>query len=77
MGIPEIRAAKKLGSVAGAHRHPGRMKQLMTLLERLASWRHRNADGRTVGVGTVRKVAGGRQAFIDVLAVHALWLAAV
>ena len=41
------------------------MKKLTTVLDRLAFWRHRNAEGRTVGVGTVRKVAGGRQVFIE------------
>ncbi|WP_090607700.1 hypothetical protein [Mycobacterium lentiflavum] len=45
------------------------MKKLMTLLYRVAFWRHGNAEGRTVGVGTVRKVAGERQVFIEVVAV--------
>jgi hypothetical protein len=45
------------------------MKTLMALLDRFAFWRHRNAKGRTVGVGTVREVAVVRQVFIEVVAV--------
>lgn len=45
------------------------MKKLMTVLARFAFWRRGDAVGRTVGVGTVRKVAGERQVFIEVVAV--------
>jgi hypothetical protein len=48
------------------------MNKLRTLLagvERLTFWRRPNAEGRTVGVGIVRKVAGQRQVFIEVVAV--------
>jgi hypothetical protein len=48
------------------------MNKLRTLLagvERFAFWRRPNAEGRTVGVGTVRRVAGQRQVFIEVVAV--------
>jgi hypothetical protein len=45
------------------------MKKLITLLGRIAFWRRRGAEGRTVGVGTVRRVVGQRQVFIEVVAV--------
>ena len=45
------------------------MKKLITLLGRLVFWRRSGAEGRTVGVGTVRRVAGRRQVFIEVVAV--------
>jgi hypothetical protein len=48
------------------------MKKLMTALAgvgRLAFRGRRYDEGRTVGVGTVREVAGQRQVFIEVVAV--------
>ncbi len=48
------------------------MNKLRTLLadvRRLAFWRRPNTEGRTVGVGTVRDVAGQRQVFVEVVAV--------
>jgi hypothetical protein len=48
------------------------MKKLMTLLPglwRLVFWRRPNGGERAVGVGTVRRVAGERQVFIEVVAV--------
>ncbi len=45
------------------------MKKLITLLGRLVFGRRSGAEGRTVGVGTVRRVAGRRQVFIEVVAV--------
>lgn len=45
------------------------MDKLMSVLGRLTFWRRPNAEGRTVGVGTVRDVAGERQVFIEVVAV--------
>jgi hypothetical protein len=45
------------------------MKKLITLRGRLVFWRRPGAEGRTVGVGTVRRVAGQRQVFIEVVAV--------
>ncbi|ORX05339.1 hypothetical protein AWC29_10790 [Mycobacterium triplex] len=61
-----------MGSVAAGHRDPGCMKKLKTFLPgagRLAFWRRGSDAGRTVGVGTVREVAGERQVFIEVVAV--------
>lgn len=45
------------------------MNKLMSVLSRAALRRRRSGQGRTVGVGTVREVAGGRQVFIEVVAV--------
>lgn len=45
------------------------MNKLRTFLCRFAFWRSRDAEGRTVGVGTVRTVAGQRQVFVEVVAV--------
>jgi hypothetical protein len=48
------------------------MKKLMTLLTgigRRAFSRRRSPEGRAVGVGTVRRLAGERQVFVEVVAV--------
>lgn len=45
------------------------MNKLMSALSRAAFWRRPSGQGRTVGVGTVREVAGERQVFIEVVAV--------
>ncbi len=62
-----------MGSVAGRGGEPDRMHNLKMLLGRagrLMSGRRRSANGRTVGVGTVRATAAGRrQVFVEVVAV--------
>jgi hypothetical protein len=48
------------------------MKKLMTLLAaagRRAFTRRRSTEGRAVGVGTVRRLAGERQVFVEVVSV--------
>jgi hypothetical protein len=45
------------------------MKKLIALLSRFVFGRRPGAEGRTVGIGTVRGVAGQRQVFIEVVAV--------
>ncbi len=46
-----------------------KLRRLLAGVMRFAFWRPRNDEGRTVGVGTVRRVAGQRQVFIEVVAV--------
>ncbi|HKI41271.1 MAG: hypothetical protein ACLQIK_16810 [Mycobacterium sp.] len=59
-----------MGSVAGRDGEPERMKKLLERLGRFLSARRRSAHGPTVGVGTVRAIAGGRrQVFVEVVAV--------